>query len=58
MMSPIKKEPTIFNCSEEALQTGFCMFHDEKFEDNEELIKQITQKIKKVIISLKKSEEG
>jgi len=40
-----KKEPTIFNCSEKPLQTGFCKFHDEKFEDNDDLIKQITQKI-------------
>lgn len=40
-----KKEPAIFKCNEEALQSGLCKFHDEKFENDDELVKQLTQKI-------------
>jgi len=48
-----KKEPAIFRCDEEALNAGLCVYHDSKFENNEELITRLVDKTKK----LSKNEE-
>lgn len=48
-----KKEPVDFKCNQEALQNGFCKFHDEKFDGDDELVKELTQKI----TGLSKNEE-
>ena len=36
------KEPKLFHCSEDSHESRFCIFHDEKFEDNDELVKKFS----------------
>jgi len=41
-----KNEPSTFDCSEEALATGLCIFHDDKYDNKEELSSSLNEKIK------------
>jgi len=43
-----KKEPTNFECTEEALSTGLCIFHDSEYNDDQEIVKKIENKIKTI----------
>jgi len=40
-----KKETVLFTCSEDSLSTGFCIFHDNEFNDEQEITKKLTDKI-------------
>ena len=37
-----KKETVLFTCSEDSLSTGFCIFHDNEFNDEQEITKKLT----------------
>jgi len=41
-----KKEPSNFECKEEAHNGKLCIFHDDKYDNEEQLIKQLTEKLK------------
>jgi len=40
-----KNEPQNFVCDEPSLSSGYCMFHDEKYDDDEDRFKRLSKKI-------------
>jgi len=38
-------EPKLFECSEEALNSDLCIFHDEKYENKDKLLERLSEKL-------------
>jgi len=41
----LEQETKLFECKEESLNSGFCIFHDKNFKNNEDKINQLNKKI-------------
>jgi len=49
----VKKDTDIFECDEDAGTQGFCIYHDEKYDDKQEISKKFNEKIKRALVEKK-----